>query len=61
VENIRLENERPVWLHNCTQCFACIQWCHLDAIEIKNKTLNRTRYHHPEIRLKEMILRKPAG
>jgi ferredoxin len=48
VENIRLENGRPVWLHRCEQCMACIQLCPTNAIQAK-KTEGRRRYRHPEI------------
>jgi len=53
--NIKLVDKRPVWNHNCEQCLACIQWCPLQAIEIKNKTVGKKRYHHPDIKLKDMI------
>jgi ferredoxin len=48
VENIRLENGGPVWLHRCEQCMACIQLCPTNAIQAK-KTEGRRRYRHPEI------------
>jgi len=58
VDNIKSENNKPVWLHNCTQCFACLQWCNQQAIEINHNTLKRARYHNPEVKLTEMILNK---
>lgn len=48
-ENIRLENGKPVFLHKCEQCMACIQYCPCEAINYKDKTQNRSRYHHPNI------------
>jgi NAD-dependent dihydropyrimidine dehydrogenase PreA subunit len=49
VENIRLENGRPVWLHHCEQCMACIQLCPANAIQAGKKTEGRKRYHHPAV------------
>ena len=33
LNNIRLENGRPVWGKNCTHCMACICYCPKEAIE----------------------------
>jgi ferredoxin len=49
------EEGRPVWLHNCEQCLACIQWCPQEAIQFGKKTPRYKRYHHPEVTLQEMI------
>jgi MinD superfamily P-loop ATPase len=49
VENIRLEEGRPVWLHHCEQCMACIQLCPTEAIQAGKKTEKRGRYHHPGV------------
>lgn len=53
--NIRLEDEKPVWQHNCDQCFACLQWCPQEAIQNGKKTPNYERYHHPEVKLKDVL------
>lgn len=58
VGNIKMEYGKPMFLHHCEQCMACVQWCPKQAINIKNKTQDRGRYHHPEITLGEMINRK---
>ena len=55
--NIRVENGKPVWLHKCEQCYACIQWCPQEAIQVNKKSAGRQRYHHPDIVLKEMLVR----
>jgi len=55
VKNIRMENNRPCFLHNCEQCTACIQWCPNQAINYMDKTQDRKRYHHPDIVLEDMI------
>jgi ferredoxin len=47
--NIRLEGDRPAWLHRCEQCMACIHLCPAGAIQAGQKTENRTRYRHPEV------------
>lgn len=49
VENIRIENDRPIWLHHCEQCMACIQLCPTKAIQAGEKTEGRKRYRHPAI------------
>lgn len=58
VENIKMQDGKPIFLHHCEQCFACIQWCPKQAINIKDKTQNRGRYHHPDITLSDMIGKK---
>ena len=58
VENIELVDGRPVWNGKCEQCMACIQWCPVEAIQYKKKTINRKRYHHPEIKVNNMIVRE---
>ena len=57
VDNINIENNSPVWLHQCEQCFACIQWCSKEAIQFRNGTLKKQRYHHPEVKLSDMLLK----
>ena len=55
VNNIKIENNVPVWKHNCEQCYGCLQWCPKQAVEFGEKTAGISRYHHPDIRLKEII------
>jgi ferredoxin len=57
--NIEMNNGKPVWQHQCEQCFACIQWCPEEAIQYGKGTSGRRRYHHPEISLKDMLACKP--
>lgn len=52
--NIELQAGRPVWLHHCEQCLACIQWCPPEAIQFGKKTPRYERYHHPEVKLSDM-------
>lgn len=55
VNNIKIENSKPVFLHNCQRCMACLQYCPQKAIGTKGRTLNRPRYFHPDYTAKEMI------
>jgi len=60
--NIDLNEGKPVWLHHCEQCLACIQWCPKEAIQYGKRTSRHERYHHPEVMLEDMITisRKPS-
>jgi flavodoxin/NAD-dependent dihydropyrimidine dehydrogenase PreA subunit len=58
VGNIKIQDGKPIFLHHCEQCVACVQWCPKQAINLKNKTQNRGRYHHPDISLADMINEK---
>ncbi len=53
--NIRMENGRPVWLHHCEQCLACLQWCPQEALQYAQKTSGKKRYRHPEVSLADML------
>lgn len=55
VFNIEFEEKKPVWQHRCEQCFACLQWCPQEAIQIGKKTVNYQRYRHPEVNLKDIM------
>jgi ferredoxin len=55
VGNIAMTDEKPAWLHRCEQCLACIQWCPREAIQYGKKTPKYDRYHHPEVKLKDII------
>jgi ferredoxin/flavodoxin len=58
VENISIENGKPVWKHKCEQCMACIQWCPVTAIQYGKGTIGRARYRHPDIKVQEMMGRE---
>ena len=45
LNNIRLENGKPVWGKNCTHCMACICYCPKEAIEYGKKSKGKPRYH----------------
>jgi ferredoxin len=57
VGNIELVDGRPVWQHRCEKCLACIQWCTKEAIQFKDITLKRRRYHHPDVKLSDVLQR----
>ena len=53
VKNIELIDGSPKWNHSCECCSACIHWCPKQAIE-NLRTEGAQRYHHPEIKLKQI-------
>ena len=57
--NIIIMNGMPTWRGHCEQCMACLQWCPKQAIQFKQITQKRKRYHHPDISAEELI-RKDA-
>lgn len=48
LNNIRLENGKPVWGKNCTHCMACICRCSSKAIEYGEHSRGLERYVCPE-------------
>jgi ferredoxin len=56
--NIIIKNNKPFFDKKCIQCMACIQWCPKNAINCGKHTKNRKRYHHPEIKVEELIHKK---
>ena len=55
VSNIKIENSKPLWLHHCEHCVACISWCPAQAIQYGEKTKTRRRYLNPKITVNEML------
>ena len=53
--NIAMRTGKPQWRHRCEQCLACLQWCPQEAIQYGEKTAQYRRYHHPEVRLQDML------
>jgi len=45
-KNIKFENNKPSFQHNCQRCMACIQYCPKYAIGINGKPLNKPRSFH---------------
>lgn len=54
VDNIKMVNGAPEYTHNCQRCMACIQYCPQKAIQVKGKDVNKPRYFHPEVSIKEI-------
>lgn len=55
VDNISFQDGKPHWNNSCEQCLACLHWCPEKAVQYNNKTENVKRYHHPEIKLEDII------
>jgi ferredoxin len=53
--NIIMQDEKLVWQNNCEQCLACIQWCPQESLQYGKKTSAYARYHHPEIKAKDLL------
>lgn len=53
--NISILDRKPQWNHQCQQCFACLQWCPQEAIQYGKKTIDITRYHHPNVTLNAIM------
>ncbi len=53
--NIELREGKPVWLHRCEQCLACIQWCPFEAIQHGPKTAGYDRYHNPQVTREDIL------
>ncbi|MDD2957993.1 MAG: EFR1 family ferrodoxin [Lachnospiraceae bacterium] len=47
LNNVRMENGKPVWGDNCTHCMACICRCPSEAIEYGKHSHGMTRYICP--------------
>lgn len=48
MNSIKMVNQQPVWLHNCTHCMACISHCPKEAIEYGQKSVGQPRYICPK-------------
>ncbi len=53
--NIEMLEKTPKWQHRCESCLACMQWCPRQSIQYKKNTIERGRYHHPEIKVNELF------
>ena len=53
LNNIQLENSKPVWGKNCTHCMACICYCPKEAIEYGKKSKGKPRYHFEALEKKQ--------
>ncbi len=55
VGDVKLVDGRPTWQGHCEQCFACLHWCPVSAIQYGHKTRSQPRYHHPGVSVEEML------
>jgi ferredoxin len=60
VDNILMVDNKPVWQHRCEMCFACDEWCPEKAIHHWSRA-NGVKYHHPEVKAKDMYTGRPGG
>jgi NAD-dependent dihydropyrimidine dehydrogenase PreA subunit/flavodoxin len=66
---IQMEGGFPVWQETikCLGCFACLNYCPLESIQVKSKfylksyTSQNGRYHHKDIKAKEIAAQKTAS
>ena len=58
VANIEMVDGEPRWLDRCVNCFGCLHWCPTNAISLGGFDMGIAQYHHPEIRLEDMIQRE---
>ena len=51
MNNIQLENRKPIWGKKCTHCMACICYCPAEAIEYGKKSAGKPRYHFEQLKM----------
>jgi ferredoxin/flavodoxin len=56
--NIEIVKNRPIWSDHCAGCFACLHWCPNEAISLGGVDLNIKIYHHPDVKISDMIKRR---
>jgi formate hydrogenlyase subunit 6/NADH:ubiquinone oxidoreductase subunit I/flavodoxin len=56
VRNIEIIEHKPYWKDHCAGCLACMHWCPNEAIQISNINMNTKNYHHPDVKLADMII-----
>ena len=61
VDNILLVDKKPSWGNNCVHCSACLNWCPQHAVQSGTYTINKSRYHHPDIQISDMIKQKQTS
>jgi formate hydrogenlyase subunit 6/NADH:ubiquinone oxidoreductase subunit I/flavodoxin len=54
VNNIKMVDGKPIWLHHCETCYGCYGWCPNNAIYGEIVAYNDW-YHNPEVQLSEML------
>lgn len=53
---IKMDNGKPKWVGEvCHYCYACFNYCPVQAIGVKHYTKKLGRYHHPEISAEDLM------
>lgn len=55
---VTLHNGKPRWSNGCEQCFACLQWCPMEAIQYGKKTKGKKRYRNLSVTVQDIIAQK---
>ncbi|MCL2529731.1 MAG: EFR1 family ferrodoxin [Coriobacteriia bacterium] len=55
VDNIAIENKRPVFGHRCEHCLGCLHMCPASALNWKTKTQGKERYRNRNVSAEELI------
>lgn len=58
VGNIVMDAKKPMFQHHCENCMTCLQYCPKQAINYKQKTQKRGRYHYPTITANVLMKQK---
>lgn len=57
-ENIVLSDMKAHIGDNCTLCLGCVHFCPQQAVEVGNRPTQKDyQYHHPQVKLKDMLRR----
>lgn len=56
VNNIEMKERKPHWKHHCEHCYACLHWCPERSILCGSKSRVRSRYHHPDVTVQDIIM-----
>lgn len=54
-KNIQLQQGKPIFLHQCEHCMACVHACPTHSINWKDTTQTKEQYRNPHIGAKELI------
>ncbi len=54
-KNVEIVEGKPRWSTHCFSCFACLHWCPKQAISVAGVDLNIGHYHHPDVRITDML------
>lgn len=55
--NVKVDGKKVSWGNHCTHCLACFHWCPEQAVEIGKKSGGIARYHHPEIKVTDIMVK----